>query len=147
MRQRQKNVASALHGGGGLGPANFSEAAPFVFCPTFGDGDELGNVYGPEAILKTRAHVGSSERVRRVLRRAMAGLPISGRLYTRSAMSVLISCLVSPQPSAFSAVRCRPVTVSTRRPHIPWETQSDQIATRIDCLRGSMTSFRTLRMS
>ena len=68
---------TALHGGGGLGPANFSEAAPFTFCPTFGDGDELGNVYGPDAILKTRAHLGSSERVRRVLRRAMAGLPIS----------------------------------------------------------------------
>lgn len=67
----------ALHGGGGLGQANFTEAPPFTFCPTFGEGDELGNVYGPEAILKTRAHVGSSERVRRVLRRAMAGLPIS----------------------------------------------------------------------
>lgn len=68
---------AALHGGGGLGPANFSEPAPFTFCPTFGEGDELGNVYGPEAILKTRAHVGSSERIRKVLRRAMAGLPIS----------------------------------------------------------------------
>jgi len=68
---------TALHGGGGLGPANFSEPAPFTFCPTFGEGDELGNVYGPEAILKTRSHVGSSERIRKVLRRAMAGLPIS----------------------------------------------------------------------
>lgn len=76
-QRKAKSAASALHGGGGTGPANFSEAPPFTFCPTFGEGDELGNVYGPEAILKTRSHVGSSERVRRVLRRAMAGLPIT----------------------------------------------------------------------
>lgn len=63
--------------GGGMSAANFSEIAPFTFCPTFGDGDELGQVYGSDAILKTRAHVGSSERIRKVIRRAMAGLPIS----------------------------------------------------------------------
>lgn len=62
---------------GGIGPANFSDLAPFTFCPTFGEGDELGQVYGPEAILKTRTHVGSSERIRRVMRRAMSGLPIT----------------------------------------------------------------------
>lgn len=61
----------------GIGPANFSDLAPFTFCPTFGDGDELGQVYGQQAILKTRTHEGSSERIRRVLRRAMSGLPIT----------------------------------------------------------------------
>lgn len=60
-----------------MGPANFSDAPPFTFCPTYGLGDELGTVYGQDAIMKTRAHVGSSERVRKVIRRAMAGLPIT----------------------------------------------------------------------
>lgn len=56
---------------------NFTEAPPFTFCPSFGPGDELGQVYGPDAIMKTRTHVGSPERVRRVIRRALAGLPIT----------------------------------------------------------------------
>lgn len=80
VRQVRKNRAQATisHGGtGGFGPANFSEPPPFTFCPTFGPGDELGNVYGAEAIMKTRAHVGSSERIRKVIKRAMAGLPIT----------------------------------------------------------------------
>lgn len=80
VRQARKNRAQATisHGGtGGFGPANFSEPPPFTFCPTFGPGDELGNVYGAEPIMKTRAHVGSSERIRKVIKRAMAGLPIT----------------------------------------------------------------------
>lgn len=80
VRQARKNRAQATisHGGtGGYGPANFSEPPPFTFCPTFGPSDELGNVYGAEAIMKTRAHVGSSERIRKVIKRAMAGLPIT----------------------------------------------------------------------
>ncbi|GAA5894320.1 SGNH/GDSL hydrolase family protein [Sporobolomyces salmoneus] len=76
--RKQRAAAAISHGGnGGYGPANFSEPPPFTFCPTFGPGDELGSVYGRESILKTRAHVGSSERVRRVIKRAMAGLPIT----------------------------------------------------------------------
>lgn len=58
-------------------PANFSQSPPFTFCPTFGSGDELANLYGPEAILKSRTHLGSVDRVRRVIKRAMAGLPIT----------------------------------------------------------------------
>lgn len=80
LRTARKNRAQAqLQGGtgGGFGPANFSESAPFTFCPTFGSGDELGGVYGSEALLKTRAHVGSSERVKKVIKRAMAGLPVT----------------------------------------------------------------------
>lgn len=76
--RKQRAAASISHGGtGGYGPANFSEPPPFTFCPTFGPGDELGNVYGRESVLKTRTHVGSSERVRKVIKRAMAGLPIT----------------------------------------------------------------------
>lgn len=76
--RKQRTAAAISHGGtGGFGPANFSEAAPFTFCPTFGAGDELGNVYGQGAIMKTRAHVGSSDRVKKVIKRAMAGLPIT----------------------------------------------------------------------
>lgn len=76
--RKQRAAASISHGGtGGFGPANFSEPPPFTFCPTFGPTDELGNVYGREAIVKTRTHVGSSERVRKVIKRAMAGLPVT----------------------------------------------------------------------
>lgn len=68
----------ALSHGGVVGRiANFSEAAPFSFCPSYGLSDELGTVYGQEALLKTRAHVGSSERVKKVIKRALAGLPIT----------------------------------------------------------------------
>ncbi len=79
-KARQQRAQAQLHGNPraeGFGPANFSEAAPFTFCPTFGAGDELGAVYGPEAVMKTRAHTGSSERVRKVIKRAMAGLPVT----------------------------------------------------------------------
>ncbi|KAG0662519.1 cap64-like protein [Rhodotorula mucilaginosa] len=76
--RKQRAQASISHGGtGGYGPANFSEPPPFTFCPTFGSTDELGNVYGRESILKTHAHVGSTERIRKVIKRAMAGLPIT----------------------------------------------------------------------
>ena len=76
--KKQRAAAAISHGGtGGYGPANFSEAAPFTFCPTFGANDELGTVYGQSAIMKTRAHVGGSDRVKKVIKRAMAGLPIT----------------------------------------------------------------------
>jgi hypothetical protein len=76
--KKQRTAASLSHGGtGGAGPANFSAPPPFTFCPTFGPGDELGTVYGQGAIMKTRAHVGSSDRVKKVIKRAMAGLPIT----------------------------------------------------------------------
>lgn len=61
----------------GRGAPDFTELAPFTFCPSFGDLDELGNIYGPAAIHRTRSHIGSGERVRRVIRRAMSGLPIT----------------------------------------------------------------------
>jgi hypothetical protein len=68
----------ALSHGGVVGRiANFTESAPFSFCPSYGPSDELGAVYGQEALLKTRAHVGSSERVKKVIKRALAGLPIT----------------------------------------------------------------------
>lgn len=76
-KQRAQQSLSRGGVGAGFGPANFSESAPFTFCPTFGTADELGQVYGQEAVLKTRAHVGSSERVKKVIKRAMAGLPVT----------------------------------------------------------------------
>ena len=94
MHEASCNVSVFLIGpcilaiqGSSYPPANFSEYAPFTFCPSFGEGDELGNLYGGDSILKTRAHVGSSERVRKVLRRAMAGLPISAS-YTTTATCI-----------------------------------------------------------
>ncbi|KAI8456713.1 hypothetical protein BY996DRAFT_4579227 [Phakopsora pachyrhizi] len=76
-RHRLLQSQSTSSVGAGIGPANFSDLAPFTFCPTFGETDELGQVYGSQALLKTRAHIGSSERIRRVIRRAMSGLPIT----------------------------------------------------------------------
>jgi hypothetical protein len=58
-------------------PLNYSNPPPFTFCPTFGATDELSNLYGPDAILKSRTHLGNSDRVRKVLKRAMSGLPIT----------------------------------------------------------------------
>ncbi|KAH9811212.1 hypothetical protein DFH28DRAFT_982543 [Melampsora americana] len=76
-RRHRLIQGSSSSSSSGIGPANFSDLAPFTFCPTFGEGDELGQVYGQQAILKTRTHIGSSDRVKRVLRRAMSGLPIT----------------------------------------------------------------------
>ncbi|KEI37757.1 uncharacterized protein L969DRAFT_89727 [Mixia osmundae IAM 14324] len=77
---RAKTRTRSALGGGSVSsvtPANFTEAPPFTFCPTFGESDEIGQLYGSESLMKTRAHVGSSDRVRKVIRRAMAGLPIT----------------------------------------------------------------------
>lgn len=74
--QRQR-TATTLFGGRPSGTQNFSDAPPFTFCPTAGPDDELNGVYGRAAILKTRTHVGSTERVRKVIQRGMAGLPIT----------------------------------------------------------------------
>ncbi|KAM0748157.1 hypothetical protein T439DRAFT_304517 [Meredithblackwellia eburnea MCA 4105] len=76
--KKQRAQASISHGtSGGGGSANFSEPPPFTFCPTFGAGDELGQVYGRDAIMKTRSHVGGSERIKKVIKRAMQGYPIT----------------------------------------------------------------------
>lgn len=75
--KRQRTAAALSHGATEGYASNFSEPAPFTFCPTYGPNDELSAVYGAEAILKTRAHLGSSERVKKVIKRAMAGLPIT----------------------------------------------------------------------
>ena len=87
-------------------PSNFSEPPPFTFCPTFGDGDELGNLYGPDSILRTRAHLGSSERIRKVIRRAMSGLPIS---QLSGLCDIPYSYFL--QRSVFSEDQCQAVTV------------------------------------
>ncbi|KAH8928129.1 hypothetical protein BT69DRAFT_1257733 [Atractiella rhizophila] len=79
--RRQRSAASPGMGGGGYAPVNFSDPAvttpPFTFCPSYSSTDEIGNIYGPEAIFRTRAHVGSTERVKRLIKRAMGGLPIT----------------------------------------------------------------------
>lgn len=76
--KKQRTQASLSHGGpGGSHPANFSEPPPFTFCPTFGQGDELGSIYGRDSIMKTRAHVGGSDRVKKLIKRAMQGYPIT----------------------------------------------------------------------
>ncbi|KII91558.1 hypothetical protein PLICRDRAFT_38335 [Plicaturopsis crispa FD-325 SS-3] len=46
---------------------------PFPFCPELGQGDELAAKYGARALLQSRLHLGSGERVQRVIRKALAG--------------------------------------------------------------------------
>ena len=80
---RPRLTRSAVQGSA-YPPANFSDLPPFTFCPTHSDSDELTQLYGSDALLKTRHHVGSSDRIRKVIRRAMAGLPISASHATRA---------------------------------------------------------------
>ncbi|KAF5373406.1 hypothetical protein D9615_009515 [Tricholomella constricta] len=57
--------------------ASDAEPNPFAFCPVYGPGDEIGAKYGAQMLSKTRMHVGSSERMQRVLNRALAGQPVT----------------------------------------------------------------------
>ena len=50
---------------------------PFLFCPNYGPGDELGTKYGPVMLSKSRFHLGSGDRIQRVLNRALAGQPVT----------------------------------------------------------------------
>lgn len=50
---------------------------PFPFCPNYGPGDELGIKYGAVTLSKSRLHLGSGDRVQRVLNRALAGQPVT----------------------------------------------------------------------
>ncbi|GLB39637.1 putative capsular associated protein [Lyophyllum shimeji] len=57
--------------------ASDTEPNPFVFCPVYGPGDEIGAKYGAQALSKSRMHLGSGERIQRVLHRALAGQPVT----------------------------------------------------------------------
>ena len=50
---------------------------PFPFCPNYGPDDELGNKYGAVTLSKTRLHLGSGDRIQRVINRALAGQPVT----------------------------------------------------------------------
>lgn len=50
---------------------------PFPFCPNYGPGDELGTKYGAVTLSKSRFHLGSGDRIQRVLNRALAGQPVT----------------------------------------------------------------------
>jgi hypothetical protein len=50
---------------------------PFLFCPNYGPDDELGTKYGAVALSKSRFHLGSGDRIQRVLNRALAGQPVT----------------------------------------------------------------------
>ncbi|KAG6825912.1 hypothetical protein H0H92_001882 [Tricholoma furcatifolium] len=65
-----------------LKPKNYlnltdTEANPFSFCPAYGPNDELAVTYGAQALLKTRTHIGTGERIQRVLNKALAGQPVT----------------------------------------------------------------------
>ena len=65
-----------------LTPKNYMNATdtdpnPFEFCPLFGPGDTVGAKHGFHALMKSRMHLGSGERVQRVLHKALSGLPVT----------------------------------------------------------------------
>jgi len=64
--------------------------SPFAFCPVYGEGDEVGKKYGALALTKTRLHLGSGARIRRVVSKAMSGLPVTISVIGGS--GVLMSC-------------------------------------------------------
>lgn len=57
--------------------ASETEPNPFTFCPVYGPGDEIGAKYGALTLSKSRMHLGSGDRVQRVLNRALAGQPVT----------------------------------------------------------------------
>ncbi|RDB17322.1 hypothetical protein Hypma_001891 [Hypsizygus marmoreus] len=57
--------------------ASNTEPNPFDFCPAYGPGDEIGTKYGAQTLSKSRMHLGSGDRVQRVLNRALAGQPVT----------------------------------------------------------------------
>lgn len=65
-----------------LKPKNYLNATdtdpnPFDFCPLFGAGDEIGARHGVLALTKSRMHLGSGQRVQRVVHKALSGLPVT----------------------------------------------------------------------
>jgi hypothetical protein len=57
--------------------ASDTEPNPFDFCPVYGPGDEIGAKYGAQTLSKSRMHLGSGDRIQRVLNRALAGHPVT----------------------------------------------------------------------
>lgn len=57
--------------------ASEGDPNPFSFCPNFGPDDVLGKKYGAVTLSKSRFHLGSGERIQRVLNRALAGQPVT----------------------------------------------------------------------
>lgn len=54
-----------------------AQTSPFAFCPPYGPGDALAAQYGAQMLSKTRMHLGSGDRVQRVINRALAGQPVT----------------------------------------------------------------------
>ncbi|TXT03892.1 hypothetical protein VHUM_04315 [Vanrija humicola] len=54
-----------------------TDRAPFDFCPVFGPGDAIAARRGQFELLRSRLHLGTGNRVQRVLRKAMSGMPIT----------------------------------------------------------------------
>jgi hypothetical protein len=57
--------------------ATEADPNPFAFCPNYGPEDELGTKYGAVTLSKSRFHLGSGDRIQRVLNRALAGQPVT----------------------------------------------------------------------
>lgn len=56
-----------------LSPSEFD----LDFCPGYGHDDQLSQKYGRSALIRTRAHSGSSKRIHKLIAKALSGEPIS----------------------------------------------------------------------
>jgi hypothetical protein len=65
---------------------------PFEFCPSYSEGDELGDKYGTLTLSQSRSHLGTGARVQRLLHKALAGQPVTISIIGGSGTSV--SCIV-----------------------------------------------------
>lgn len=88
---------------------------PFEFCPSYSDGDVLGEKYGTLTLSQSRSNLGTGARVQRLLHKALAGQPVTISIIGGSGtdLSSALELLII-QPSAhcsFGMSWCR------RRPH------------------------------
>lgn len=64
---------------------------PFPFCPPNGPTDKMAVKYGAGALAQTRTHLGTGYRTQRVLKRALAGQPVTFSIIGGSSTSCLTS--------------------------------------------------------
>ena len=74
--------------------ATESDPNPFSFCPNYGPGDELGTKYGAVTLSKSRFHLGSGDRIQRVLNRALAGQPVTISVLGGSSESLFLPTFI-----------------------------------------------------
>lgn len=91
-----------------------------------GPNDVLSKIYGNSALTSTRAHIGSSTRIQRVIQKAFSGQPLCKRMevmvLVQSCRLTVFMCLTRrlSQPLRSWAAQSLRATAYTARRHILW---------------------------